>query len=303
MSQSKIKGIAPIAIILIIAGVLVLAGGGFYLYQKSNSKNQNTESPVQNQQQTAADETANWKTYKNDQYGFEVKYPSDWETKIFNVGGKYLFGVGFKPRNLTGETLANIFVSKEKLGLLAVQSEKQNNSLLFTLQNSGGSDYLNLEKKILSTFKFSQDQVSNKNNNLNEEQMNAIRQYRARAVFDITNLRGIALGLNLYYRNYKNYPKDLYSLINKDGNIETTVSLMVVGKDSDRQAEFFGKAQYKPSVDSQHYVLSTTLGLDKNLIDKVNNVPLEKTEGIIYGVNCSDPKIYCLTDSTQISGM
>jgi len=49
------RGLAPLAIILIVAGVLVLGGGGIYLYQKSNIKNKNSqvEVPAQNQQQNA----------------------------------------------------------------------------------------------------------------------------------------------------------------------------------------------------------------------------------------------------------
>jgi hypothetical protein len=30
-------------------------------------------------QEILEDETANWKIYKNEEYGFEIKYPEDWE--------------------------------------------------------------------------------------------------------------------------------------------------------------------------------------------------------------------------------
>ena len=71
----KNKGLAPIAIILIIVGVLVVAGGVWYLYQKSNIKNQNNRQSAA-QQSSTADETANWQTYRNEEYGVEVKYPA-----------------------------------------------------------------------------------------------------------------------------------------------------------------------------------------------------------------------------------
>lgn len=78
------RGLTPIIIILIVACVLVLAGGGWYAYQKAkisagsgSALGGKIQAPAQNQQ--AVDETSNWKTYKNDQLGFEFKYPSNWQ--------------------------------------------------------------------------------------------------------------------------------------------------------------------------------------------------------------------------------
>jgi len=68
------KGISPIVIILIASGVLILAGGGWYLYH-TNIKS-NDKIPIQNPQMV--DETANWKIYRNDTYGFSFRYPSNW---------------------------------------------------------------------------------------------------------------------------------------------------------------------------------------------------------------------------------
>jgi len=89
------KGISSIVIILIIIGVFVIAGGVWYWQSQK-------EKPVACTQDTklcpdgsyvsrtgpncefaacpeAKDETANWKTYRNEEYGFEVKYPNDWQ--------------------------------------------------------------------------------------------------------------------------------------------------------------------------------------------------------------------------------
>ena len=46
----------------------------FFFYKNGNSYNNQTNYNVQNSNA----ETADWKTYRNDQYGFEIQYPQDW---------------------------------------------------------------------------------------------------------------------------------------------------------------------------------------------------------------------------------
>lgn len=55
------KGITPVIIALIVA---VILGGGYLVIKAQNSK-----------KTVVTDETVNWKTYTNTEYGFEFKYP------------------------------------------------------------------------------------------------------------------------------------------------------------------------------------------------------------------------------------
>lgn len=53
------------------------------------------------------DETSDWKTYKNDEYGFEIKYPLDWTFR------QYISGAAFFPKdksseNITGNGAVNV---------------------------------------------------------------------------------------------------------------------------------------------------------------------------------------------------
>ncbi|MBU2109900.1 hypothetical protein KKB71_03050 [Patescibacteria group bacterium] len=72
MKAQKQSGLAPIAIILIIVGVLIICGGGYYLFTQKLTQSQQ---PIFTPQPTTQDETANWQTYRNEEYGFEMKYP------------------------------------------------------------------------------------------------------------------------------------------------------------------------------------------------------------------------------------
>lgn len=86
-SQQK-SGFGIVGIIIVIAAVAVL--GGFFGYQylklqniQEGAKAPAAEPPVapsaQIQPQTAEFDTSNWKTYRNEVLGFEIKYPWGWE--------------------------------------------------------------------------------------------------------------------------------------------------------------------------------------------------------------------------------
>jgi len=82
------KGFVNIVLIGVL--VLIVAVGGYLTWsKKSNQVAQNTTQNLASQEvnnietktpaTTTSDETADWKTYTNAQYGFEFKYPKDWE--------------------------------------------------------------------------------------------------------------------------------------------------------------------------------------------------------------------------------
>ncbi len=64
--------------LLIVVALLALGGGAYYYVQKQNAPQSvapMTATPTTATSTTVQDETANWKTYTNDQYGFSLQYP------------------------------------------------------------------------------------------------------------------------------------------------------------------------------------------------------------------------------------
>jgi len=75
-------------LILIIIIIITLVAGGFLAYQyllvpKEEVKVSEVKmlEEVKKPEEVTKDEIADWKTYKNEEYGFEIKYPKDWHAE------------------------------------------------------------------------------------------------------------------------------------------------------------------------------------------------------------------------------
>lgn len=132
---------------IVVAGILVVSGvaaGSYYLWQKSATNSNQTACTMEAKQcadgsyvgrtgpncefaacpnvsaspSAVTDETADWQTYKNEQYGFEVKYPDDWRTSQCGVGrGFFLYCQGFGPQSVGEDISTAINVLNSKLDI------------------------------------------------------------------------------------------------------------------------------------------------------------------------------------------
>jgi hypothetical protein len=80
------KYIVIVSVVIILA---VVGGAGWYLKERRTEGNppvtatENLPSDIENQK-SAIINTDDWQTYRNEEYGFEVKYPREWEIKNSN---------------------------------------------------------------------------------------------------------------------------------------------------------------------------------------------------------------------------
>lgn len=93
------KGFALVLIYFFITAVIL--GAGYYFYLKTTNTNISSQYSQQSpkpsyvtHESTTSGETANWKTYLNSKYKYEIRYPSDWslkETPYGDFNGRTLF--------------------------------------------------------------------------------------------------------------------------------------------------------------------------------------------------------------------
>lgn len=100
------KGLAPVVWVIIAA---LLLGGGYLLVQKSKIKTENVE-PVaeqavaptaQKDAQSYSPIPSDWKTYRNEKYGFEFTYPAIWSYDELPDPGEHL--ICFNPQPPAGD--------------------------------------------------------------------------------------------------------------------------------------------------------------------------------------------------------
>jgi len=74
------KGISTLIGILIIVLIAIIIGGGILVWWRLEMPKEEVKIPqVKTPKEEAKDETADWKTYQNEEYGFEFRYPSNIE--------------------------------------------------------------------------------------------------------------------------------------------------------------------------------------------------------------------------------
>ncbi len=162
--HKRISGFIPlVALIIIAAAVLFGIGASVYVAtQQPQPAEQQSVQTSQGQQQVISPnvDTSNWQTYRNDKYGFEFKYPTNWKlsevVEIPNGIGFGFFNTGvlFSISSLTQDEWETR-MNKAEVRVLG-QNDKQVFIVGHPVPYSIPKDKKVLFEQILSTFKFTE---------------------------------------------------------------------------------------------------------------------------------------------------
>ncbi len=89
-----------ITLTLIFTIILIISGISLFLFLNKKESNQKMNKN-NNKQEIKKEETiingidiANWKTYRNEEYGYMIKYPNDWNIRELKIGASFKKGGG-----------------------------------------------------------------------------------------------------------------------------------------------------------------------------------------------------------------
>ena len=162
--MSNQKGFSKVAIIII---VLILIGGAYFVFSKKdkNIPAQNTEDQSSQSSQSIGGElsVSEWKTYRNDQYGFEFKYPLFYkEPDVFTRHYPYLLGANLikneQPKDFNIRIIFGVFEANYFDNYTSMEVEEHNSLTLWNI----GKDFKfgeNVTRKILDKNKFNQEHL------------------------------------------------------------------------------------------------------------------------------------------------
>ncbi len=155
----KIKNITLVLAFIVIIGTL----GLFLFTNNDKTKNKTADELIKEIPETVANgefknyekltfpyntfDTSNWKTYRNEEFNFEIKYPEDWETRTYTKGDLNGLvddgGVGIISKTL-GENISIIVVRqpleerKEEIRKRLIQTNKLNTLKDISVNNVSG---------------------------------------------------------------------------------------------------------------------------------------------------------------------
>jgi len=78
--------------------LVVIVGAGIFVWQQRMSKEKVDVPKEKAPEGIVIDKTSDWKTYKNEEYGFEVDYPAPWISEEFIGNPDQFFGISFQEK-------------------------------------------------------------------------------------------------------------------------------------------------------------------------------------------------------------
>lgn len=107
------EGFIPKIVLIAIVIILIAGGVGAYVILKGGADIEKIveKENIEIKDEVASIDTSSWQTYRNEIYGFEVKYPMNWLSRDLTgfFDGRELIHIGFGPRINNFPIAINIF--------------------------------------------------------------------------------------------------------------------------------------------------------------------------------------------------